>query len=169
MAAASLLGRERRCVSKAGMTLLLEVVTESSTHRSAHVYPDFDADARFHPTWWRDGSAKSPVTYCRFLDGGEEVGRAKILPGSAKYTGYITWSCPPGGVTEIDLIEIRPDLRRSSKRYGRQAVEAIAEQFGGPVAALSLDDTSDSFWRSLGWTAHTHPEGGRYRTLFTSI
>lgn len=149
------------------MTLVLEVVTESASHRGEHVYPHFEDDARFDPNWWRDGSAKSPVSYCRLLDGGEEVSRAKILPGSGSYAGYTTWFCPLGGVTEIDLIEIRPDLRRSS--YGRQAVEAISRHFGEPVVAMSLDETSDIFWRSLGWTAHTHPEGIRFRTLFSSV
>lgn len=151
------------------MTLLLEVVAESLSQRREHVYPHYEEDSRFSPHWWRDGSAKSPVSYCRLLDGDEEVGRAKILLGSGSYPGYTTWSCPPGGVTEIDLIEIRPDLRRSDKRYGRQAVQAIAQRYGHPMVAMSLDETSDIFWRSLGWTAHSHPDGHRYRTLFTSV
>ncbi len=132
-----------------------------------HVFPAFGNDLRFDATWWHRGSAKSPVSYCRFLDDGEEVGRAKILPGSHSYASYTTWSCRPGGATEIDLIEIRPDLRRS--RYGRDAVDAIGQTYGQPVIAMSLDGESDLFWRSLGWHAHTHPDGGRYRTLFTSV
>jgi hypothetical protein len=150
------------------MTLVLEVVAESLFPRRERVFPDFEKDARFNQTWWHSGSAKSPVTYCRLLDNGEEVGRAKILPGSRSYSGYTTWACPPAGVTEIDLIEIRSDLRRSNKRYGRQAVEAIRRTYGQPVIAMSLDGTSDTFWRALGWTAHTHPDGDRYRILFTS-
>lgn len=150
------------------MKLVLEVVTESLRHQSSRVYPSFEPDARFDPVWWRDGSAKSPVSYCRFLDDHVEVGRAKILPGSRSYAGYQTWSCPPAGATEIDLIEIRPDLRRSGKHYGSHAVQAIAQTYGQPVIALSLDEGADGFWRSLGWTAHTHPDGGRYRVLFSS-
>jgi hypothetical protein len=151
------------------VTLVLHVVTENLSYWRANVYPHFEEDARFNPTWWRDPSAKSPVSYCRFMDGGEEVGRAKVLLGSGSYAGYTTWACPLGGVTEIDLIEIRPDLRRSIKRYGRHAVEAIARHYGEPLVAMSLDQTSDIFWRSLGWTAHTQPEGECYRTLFTSV
>lgn len=150
------------------MTLPLEVVTESLSPQSEHVFTDFEKDARFNSTWWHSGSAKSPVSYCRFLDNGQEVGRAKILPGSHSYGDYTTWSCPPSGVTEIDLIEIRTDLRRSDKRYGRQAVEAIGRRYGQPIIAMSLDETSSTFWRSLGWTAHTHPVGDGNRILFTS-
>lgn len=150
------------------MMLVLDVVTERLSSHRERVVPDFERDARFNSTWWRSGSAKSPVSYCRFLDDGQEIGRAKILPGSHSYAGYKSWSCPPAGVTEIDLIEIRPDLRRSEKRYGRQAVEVIGMTYGQPVIAMSLDETSDPFWRSLGWTTHTHPDGDGYRTLFTS-
>ncbi|HMM94394.1 hypothetical protein [Phycicoccus sp.] len=150
------------------MALVLEVVSESLSPRREHVFAHFEKDTRFNPTWWASGSAKSPVSYCRFLDEGEEIGRAKILPGSRAYAGYTTWSCPQAGATEIDLIEIRPDLRRSGNRYGRQAVVAIGRTYGQPVIAMSLDETSDLFWRSLGWRAHTHPDGDRYRTLFTS-
>lgn len=157
-----------RCASMHGMTLVLEVVTESLSRRREHVFPEFQRDPRFNPTWWHSGSAKSPVSYCRFLHDGEEVGRAKVLPASHSYGGYTTWSCPPGGATEIDLIEIRPDLRRSPHRYGRQAVEAIGRAYGCPVIAMSLDATSDLFWEALGWTAHAHPDANGHGILFTS-
>lgn len=154
------------------MALSFEVVTESLSSRREHVIPVFAKDARFNPSWWSSGSAKSPVSYCRFLDGDEEVVRAKVLPGSGEYRGYTSWACPVGGGTEIDLIEVRIDLRRSDRRYGRQAVEEIAHHYGQPVVAMSLDETSDGFWRSLGWTPHVHPDDegyGNYRTLFTSV
>ena len=61
------------------MTLVLQVVNETLHRQSQRVYPGYEPDERFHPIWWRDGSAKSPVSYCRFLDNGEEVGRAKIV------------------------------------------------------------------------------------------
>jgi hypothetical protein len=133
------------------------------------VFPDFVEDTRFDPSWWRDGSAMSPVTYCRFLDHDEEVGRAKILPESRSYDGYTSWSCPAAGVTEIDRIEIRPDLRRAPKSYGRQVVAAISQAYGEPLVALSLDETSDGFWSALGWTAHAHQNGEGFSTLFTSV
>ena len=96
----------------------------------------------------------------------------RFFRGSGEYRGYTSWKCPVGGGTEIDLIEVRIDLRRSDRRYGRQAVEEIAHSYGHPVVAMSLDETSDGFWRSLGWASHAHPdEDGyeRYRTLFTSV
>lgn len=151
------------------MPLVLEVVTECLSRVREHVVPGYETDARFNSEWWHRASAKSPVSYCRFMAGAEEVGRAKILPGSHSYIGYTTWSCPPDGATEIDLIEIRPDLRRSGKRYGQQAVDAVRRAYGEPVIAMSLDETSDGFWRSIGWTPHIHPEGVRYRTLFSSV
>ena len=154
------------------MTLSFEVVAESLSRRREHVFPSFELDARFNSSWWSRGSAKSPVSYCRLLDGGEEVARAKVLPGCGEYRGYASWACPAGGVTEIDLIEVRVDLRMSHRGYGRQAVVEIAHHFGQPVIAMSLDETSDGFWRSLGWTAHFHSDvdGYRsYRTLFSSV
>lgn len=150
------------------MPLDLEVVTECLTQTRGFVYPSYESDPRFDPHWWRHASAKSPVSYYSLLDDGEEVGRAKVYPGSGSYTAYTTWTCPPAGATEIDLIEIRSDLRRSSEHYGRQAVEAIQQAYGDPTVAMSRDETSDEFWRSLGWRAHHHPDGGRFRTLFTS-
>ena len=148
--------------------LVLEVVTENLSHRREHVFPEFVHDTRFNGNWWHGGGAKSPVSYCHFMDAGEEVGRAKVLPRSYPYGGYTTWSCPQGGATEIDLIEIRHDFRQSDKRYGRRAVDAIAQAYGQPVIAMSLDGTSDGFWRALGWTPHRHPDGERFRILFSS-
>jgi hypothetical protein len=149
------------------MPLVLDVVTQSLSPRREHIFSDYDEDPRFNFNWWHSGSAKSPVSFCRFLDGEEEVGRAKVLPGAGTYSGYTTWSCPPGGVTEIDLIEIRPDLRGHG--LGGRAVHEIGLHYGEPIVAMSLDHTSDPFWRSLGWTGHSHPDGDRYATLFTSM
>lgn len=154
------------------MVLLLEVVAESLSRSREHVVPSFGQDPGFNPSWWSSDGAKSPVVYCRFLDGDIEVARAKVLPGSGEYRGYTSWACPPGGATEIDLIEVRVDRRGGGRRYGSQAVTEIAQRFGEPVVAVSLDETSDRFWRALGWTAHLHPEddGNRsHRPLFTSI
>lgn len=154
------------------MVLRIEIVTEELTHRPEDVVPDFPQDTRSDASWWCDDSAKSPVSYCRFLDADHEVARAKVLPKAGEYRGYTSWSCPHGGVTEIDLIEVRMDLRRSGHRYGRRAVQEICRQYGDPIVALSLDDASDAFWNALGWNAHTHPDDDEYhkcRTLFTSI
>ena len=163
---------ELRKWKHACMALSLEVVSESLSRLGEHVIPDFQIDPRFNSSWWSRGSAKSPVSYCRFLDGDEEVARAKVLPGCGEYRGYTSWACPPGGVTEIDLIEVRVDIRMTDRRYGRQAVAEIAHHYGQPVVAMSLDESSDGFWRSLGWTAHSHPDDDdyrSYRTLFSSV
>ncbi|MCZ3390025.1 MAG: hypothetical protein LH645_13145 [Actinomycetia bacterium] len=156
------------------MVLALEIVAESLSARRELVTPDFGQDPRFDFSWWHRGSAKSPVSYCRAVDDGEEVARAKVLPRSGHYRGYTSWTCPHAGVAEIDLIEVRDDLRKSGRRYGMRVVELIAQHYGQPVVAMSLNATSDPFWHSLGWTAHTHPddhdpEYSRYRTLFTSV
>lgn len=156
------------------MALILDVVTEGLSTRREHVTPAFEQDARFDFSWWHAGSAKSPVSYCRFLDGDDEVARAKVLPGSGEYSGYTSWSCPHGGVTEIDLIEVRVDLRKSGQHYGRRAVDSIGQHYGLPMVAMSLDEASDEFWHSLGWASHAHPDDTdpqypRFRTLFSSI
>ncbi|MDQ0284794.1 hypothetical protein J2S65_005178 [Rhodococcus fascians] len=154
------------------MVLSLEVVAESLSRSRKYVVPSFGEDPGFNPAWWSRGGAKSPVVYCRFLDGDIEVARAKVLPGFGEYRGYTSWVCPPGGATEIELIEVRVDLCTSGSRYGRQAVAGIAHRFGEPVVAMSLGKTSDGFWQALGWTAHLHPNGDSdrsYRTLFTSV
>lgn len=154
------------------MALRLEVVTECD-RSGEHVYPGFDKDPRFDWNWWERDSAESPVSFCRFVDGEEEVGRAKVYRHTSPvvYGGYTSWRTPRDGVTEIDLFEIRPDLRGHG--IGRRAVEAVARHYGDPVIAMSLDESSDLFWRSLGWTAHTHPDDDEdfscYRTLYTSI
>lgn len=153
------------------MPLDLQVVAESLSPRRDHVTPGYEQDPGFEWSWWHSGSAKSPVSYCRFLDGGVEVARAKVLPGAGEYKGYTSWSCPWGGVTEIDLFEVRVNLH--GRGYGTMAVNEIIRHYGAPVVAMSRDESSDGFWHSLGWTAHTHPDDdedfSRYRTLFTSV
>lgn len=146
----------------------LEVVSEDLRQRR-QVVPGFDEDPRFTPDWWILGSADSPVSFCRFIVDRQEVGRAKILPGAGTYADYASWSPALGGATEIDRLEIRVDLRRTGYRFGTQAVELICQVYGTPIAAMSLDQKTDSFWRKQGWTEHHHPEddGRRFRRLFT--
>jgi hypothetical protein len=64
------------------MALVLQVVTECLVH-GEHVSPDYVDDARFNPTWWHRGHAKSPVSYCRLLDGAEEE-VAEVVPSSVE-------------------------------------------------------------------------------------
>jgi hypothetical protein len=150
------------------MALMLEVVAETLPVRE-HVHPDYILDSRFNPSWWQNSSAKSPVTYCRLLDEqAEEVARAKILPGSRTGLAYPTYTVPPDGVVEIDLLEVRVDMRHPRRGLGAQAVNAIQETYGAPIIALSLNEESDLFWSGLGWTVHLHEDGDRPSRLFSS-
>ena len=72
-----------------------------------------------------------------------------------------------GGEVDGEPYDTRVNLR--GRGYGPAVVEEIAKHYGEPIVAMSLGESSDSFWRSLGWTAHAHPEYSRNRTLFTSI
>lgn len=150
------------------MPLDLVVVSESQSHLTEHVLPNFPRDPRFNPAWWDRGSAKSPVSYCQLLEVGEEVARAKILPRAGSYLDYPSWHSPPGGVTEVDLIEVRPDLRCTGLRYGARAVEMIGVRYGRPMVAMSLDESSDGFWRRLGWLEHRRLDDEGARRLFSS-
>lgn len=149
------------------MPLALQVVAQNLAP-GEHVSPQFADDPRFNNRWWSDGSAKSPVSYCSLYDDEQEVARAKVLHHAGIYAGYSTWSCPQGGVTEIDLIEVRPDLQRTGQGYGRRSVARLVATFGAPAVAMSLDEESDGFWRALRWTMHQHPDGDHYRSLYTS-
>lgn len=151
------------------VSIELEIVSED--HRAGrHVAPNYVANDGFEVTWWAGSNAKTPAAWCRFLDEGEEVARAKILFNSRVGEAYPSWTIPPSGSTEIDLIEVPQHFRRTRK-VGRRAVECLVQNFSAPFAALSLDDDSDAFWRSLGWQEHlnereeAHPSG--CRRLFT--
>jgi hypothetical protein len=76
---------------------------------------------------------------------------------------YPTRRVPRGGATEIDLIEVRADLRGRGQGIGRSVLALIKKTFPGPYVALSLDENSDGFWRRVGWAEHDHPEAAEAR------
>lgn len=76
-------------------------------------------------------------------------------------------ACPAGGATEIDFIEIRSDLRRSGSTTGAQR-SRLGQASGQLIVACPEMRPSEMFRRSLGWVAHTRPDGEADRTLFTS-
>jgi hypothetical protein len=92
---------------------------------------------------------------------------AKVKPWSRAGVEYPTYSIPSDGATEIDLIEVRQDLRGTGHHYGCAAVNCLVEAFGTPAIAMSLDEDSDGFWRALGWQEHVHEEADGHRRLFT--
>jgi len=68
-----------------------------------------------------------------------------------------------GGATEVDLLEVRADLRGTGLRLGSKAVALIEEAFPGPYVALSLNTNTDGFWRRIGWREHDHADAAEAR------
>lgn len=123
----------------------------------------FTPDPGFDDRWWL-GIAKGDVVFCSLTtDACGEVARAQIRLHSTLGAAYPTYTRPRHGSTEIDLLEVRTDLR--GRGLGREAVDRLLVGFLPPYVALSLDNRSDDFWRSLGWTEHIHPHD-RGRSLF---
>jgi hypothetical protein len=125
----------------------------------------------FSSTWWV-GGAKGPLVFCSFMmKPVGEVARAQVKPRSSTGEAYPSWTRPRLGSTEIDLLEVRTDLR--GRGIGREAVARLLVELPLPFIVLSLNQQSDAFWRSLGWAEHTHadaadyhPEGPRPALLF---
>ncbi|MEN3268635.1 hypothetical protein [Pseudonocardia sp.] len=140
------------------MTLL-----DAAAQSNRWVQKPFGITDGFNPTWWV-GSAKGPAVWCSVADVAlGEVARAQVKPRSFVGAAYPTRPLPAGGATEIDLLEVREHLRRSGLGIGRDVVAMIEEAFPGPYVALSLDATSDGFWRRLGWSEHDHGDAADAR------
>lgn len=109
----------------------------------------------FNPSWW-SGAAKRPVVFLSFTtDDHGEIARAQIRPRSTLAAAYPSYSSPQLDSTEIDLLEVRADLQRQG--FGHAVVDRLLAEFPAPCIAASLDESSDRFWRSLGWAKHPHP------------
>lgn len=121
----------------------------------------FTRDSRFNDAWWGD-TARSPVAFYAFIkDALGEVARAQIKLSPTTWLAYPTYTRPHLDPTEIELFEVRPDQR--GRRIGREAVALLGVEFSRPCIALSLDEGSDGFWHSLGWTAHQHLDAANHR------
>lgn len=116
----------------------------------------------FNDDWWL-GTAKRPVVFCFFTtDDQGEVARAQIRPHSSLAAAYPDYTRSQRYSTEIDLLEVRADLR--DHRFGHAAVDLLLAEFPSPCIAASLEQ-SKRFWRSLGWAEFAHPNE-RGATLF---
>lgn len=112
--------------------------------------------------WWA-GTITTDDDWLSVRCVGLEVARAKVQPGYRIGERYPVGN-PPGGWANIDLIEVRADLRLTG--YGTAAVAAIVEHYdGAPLAAFSKDETTDGFWRRLRWAEH-RPVDDMGATLF---
>lgn len=124
----------------------------------------FMAAVGFNAAWWNIGLVKGPIAWCSARDPkAGEIARAQIKIRSFTGEAYPSRHIPPNGATEIDFLEVRVDLRGGGRAIGRSFLAMIKEEFPGPYVALSLDESSDGFWRRLGWVEHDHPEAAEYR------
>lgn len=139
------------------MTLRFSRLESTQVAKGVNTRP-FDPDPRFNDHWWT-GTAKGALAFCAMATEVEgEVARAQVnLQPVAAGEAYSTFPLTRTRCTEIDLFEVRPDLRRGG--VGRQAVECLVVEFGSPIIAISLDKESDGFWRKVGWTECPHPDG----------
>lgn len=120
----------------------------------------FPTDPGFSASWW-DGVAKGRVSFYSISgEGYAELARAQVKLGSDYGIAYPAWSRPSGGASEIELFEVRVDLRRTG--LGTAATSALLRALSAPVIASSLNAETDRFWRSLGWEEYAHPEADEY-------
>jgi hypothetical protein len=150
-----------------GFVNLVVVVVSSADARGSFASPDFSDHPGFRSVWWAGSMPEGPVSWCSVRDDDIEVAQAKVKPQSGVGVAYPTYSIPPDGATELDLIEVRKDLQGTGQHYGRAAVSCLVESFGAPAVAMSLDEDSDGFWRALGWQEHVHEEDDGHRRLFS--
>lgn len=137
-------------------------ITRNDSPRSAE--KPFTATAGFNAGWWDTGLVRGPVAWCSARDpSAGEVARAQIKIRSFVGEAYPARRIPRNGATEIDLIEVRADLRGGGRAIGRNFLAMIMKKFPGPYVALSLDESSDGFWRRLGWVEYDHPDAAEFR------
>jgi len=137
------------------------------TPRNTWATTPFTPNPRFNDTWWL-GDAKGPLAFCSFsTDSCGEVARALIKRSSTTGEVYPTYTRSRFGSTEIDRLEVRVDLQRQG--FGRETIALVSAEFEPPFVALSLNEWSDAFWRSLGWAEHQHPDGPLGASLFAQV
>lgn len=141
------------------MDLTLSLLEGTPVYRD-HIEKPFTPHPGFNDSWWV-GHAKGPLIFCSFTRGAsEEVARAQVRPHSDMGIAYPTYGRPRAGATEIDLFEVRTSLQGNG--IGREAVARVVAEFPSPCIALSLNERSDGFWRSLGWVEHVHQDAANY-------
>jgi hypothetical protein len=144
----------------------LRVVHLLAEYDGRQTIAPFDHHLGFDPQWWgRPVTGGASHHWLSILRGRTEVARAKIRLGYTFSNNYRIAN-PPGGFTDIDLLEVRADMRGA--RIGTRAVQAIAGAYPGTrLSALSLNEDRDQFWSTLGWQRIPGPDRG-YSTLFAS-
>jgi hypothetical protein len=147
------------------------VQLDTTRHDSARLFAKpFAATPGFNPVWWTYGDVRGPLAWCSVTDPDlGEIARAQIKLRSVVGEAYPTRPIPRGGATEIDLIEVRADLRGRGLGIGRSVLALIKEAFAGPYVALSLDEGSDGFWRRIGWAEHDHPDADEARACGAGV
>lgn len=120
----------------------------------------FTQNPGFNDRWWT-GEEKGPLAFYTFtVDGLGEVARAQIKPGPRTWVAYPSYTHTHLDSTEIFRFEVRTDLQHQG--IGRKAVARLLLEVPRPCIALSLDERSDGFWQSLGWTEHAHEDAASY-------
>lgn len=115
----------------------------------------FIADSGFNYSWWSDVTEASLV-FCSFsTDRRTEVARARLRRRSTVGSAYGVNARSHAVATEIERLEVRVDHR--NRGVGHEVVALLLAKFQGPWVAISLDETSHLFWRSLRWNKHDHP------------
>ena len=147
------------------MNLRLSLL-EGDPLRDEWITRPFTHDPGFNDSWWL-GNVKGPLVFGSFrtTDGQVEVARAQIRPHSTTGVAYPTYTRAHLDSTEIDLLEVRTDLQ--GRGLGHEVVDLLRVELPLPYIALSLDERSDHFWRSLGWIEYPHPNE-RGRALFVN-
>ncbi|HTW16626.1 MAG TPA: hypothetical protein VMF51_15920 [Nocardioides sp.] len=134
------------------MTLTLTFVKALESEHACVSKPYLDLPG-FRVGWWT-GQCHGQVAFASFTDEfGVEVARAQIKLEALTGLAYPTWDRPEGGVTEIDLIEVRDTARGSG--LGTEAVHLLVAAYGPPVIALAKNESAEAFWRQQpGWVEH---------------
>lgn len=137
------------------MALTLEILHGEAVVDGVLSKPYAD-DPRFNTSWWT-GVTKPPAVFCSFVSTEHgEVARALVRPGALLGGPYPIYERRHLSTTEIDLFEVRPDVRE--RGFATGALELLAPRFPTPLGALSFDERSDGFWRAIRWTEHPHED-----------
>lgn len=141
--------------------------------RTGRAFPN---DYRFEHNgdWWKSDELFKPpstqfgtrVSYS-FFDRDDEIARALVCADRSPLGGY-TLPSRSRTVSEIQFLEVRPDLRRSG--IGVQVVDSLRSLHEGWLTALALPQ-AERFWLRTGWL-RVAPDGNDGRStafvVFTS-
>lgn len=129
------------------------------------VFPD---DPRFFDGWWDseqpfkqpDAMFGNRTSYSFTIDG-DEVARALVCVDRSALRGYLV-PVTARTVSEIQFIEVRPDLR--SRGVATAVLALLCQLLPGVVVALALPEAVE-FWRRTGWLEVPPDDGDEYRSI----